>query len=404
MSRLVKVSYFKRMLIQSKIGIVYFDTNKNTYLSYKKYITSVFKVKSIIKRTEEDKMNKEYAPVIIPTMNRINHLRKCINSLMSSPLAVETDIYISVDYPPEEKYIEGYQEVKHYVTEELKQGFKNIFFYIQTENLGPEKNYIFLREKSMQSSKNVYIFTEDDNIFSPAFLGYINWALNEYENDDRVLRVCGYSPLRKYSGENGDAFFLDHGCAWGVGVWRNKENVFEDWLSRKVFLALLKDKSKCDLLYERSYKKYWSLVEACLSLPYDKKDVFASQCSNNIRHIDYTLGLYMTVMGKYSLFPVRTLVCNNGYDGTGVNCGKDEKISINNDLYAERNYKIEKIISLQKSDISSIFDDKDNIYRAKRAKEYKYIANILGINAARLYRKIVLYIEYKKYILRYKTK
>lgn len=63
----------------------------------------------------ERKRQMVYAPVIIPTCNRIEHLKKCINSLASNEFAKFTEIYISVDFPPSEKYEKGYNEVINYL-------------------------------------------------------------------------------------------------------------------------------------------------------------------------------------------------------------------------------------------------------------------------------------------------
>ena len=49
--------------------------------------------------------NKVYAPVCIPTCNRYNKLKKCIESLIANKEAKKTELYISVDYPPEERFL-----------------------------------------------------------------------------------------------------------------------------------------------------------------------------------------------------------------------------------------------------------------------------------------------------------
>lgn len=339
------------------------------------------------------------APIIIPTLNRIEHLKRCIDSLKENPLALETDLYISVDYPPEEKYFEGYQLVKKYVTEELKGGFRNIFYYIQSENLGPEMNFLFLKEKSIMSSNKAYIFTEDDNVFSPAFLDYINKSLIKYEKNEKIYRICGYSPLDTINDVQGDAFLLDYGCAWGIGVWREKEDIFEKWLTRDNFILLLKDNDICESLYQRSYKKYWNLVETCLASPNENNNVFNSQIDNNIRNIDYTVGLYLTIKGFYALFPRISLVKNEGFDGTGVNCGAGDFVDKDYVLYDRNSYNISEFLCLQESEEKEIFKDSENYLRAKKARIFRRIFMIFGIGIARKAKEICLYLEYKFYIV-----
>ena len=88
-----------------------------------------------------------YAPIIVVTLNRNEHLKRCIHSLAMNTGAENTDIYISVDFPPAEKYIDGYRRVKEYLssTTDLKK-FKNAYIFYQEKNLGPGKNIRFLKE------------------------------------------------------------------------------------------------------------------------------------------------------------------------------------------------------------------------------------------------------------------
>ena len=59
--------------------------------------------------------NRICAPIIIPTLNRHEHLKKCIESLQKNKLAKQTELFISVDFPPNEKYKVGYEKVVEYL-------------------------------------------------------------------------------------------------------------------------------------------------------------------------------------------------------------------------------------------------------------------------------------------------
>ena len=52
----------------------------------------------------------KYAPVIIPTMNRYNHFYACLESLERCTGSEHTDVYVALDYPPSEKYVDGWKE------------------------------------------------------------------------------------------------------------------------------------------------------------------------------------------------------------------------------------------------------------------------------------------------------
>ena len=51
-----------------------------------------------------------FAPVIIPTLNRYEHFRKCLESLEACTGAEKTDVYVALDFPPSEKYVEGWKK------------------------------------------------------------------------------------------------------------------------------------------------------------------------------------------------------------------------------------------------------------------------------------------------------
>ena len=52
-----------------------------------------------------------YAPVMIITFNRPQHLKRCIESLQRNEYAKYTELYISVDYPRTEDCKEDWQKV-----------------------------------------------------------------------------------------------------------------------------------------------------------------------------------------------------------------------------------------------------------------------------------------------------
>ena len=62
-----------------------------------------------------------YAPVVIPTLNRYEHLKQCLESLEKCTGAEYTDVYIGVDYPPNDRYVEGWKKVDAYLQEKKQQ-------------------------------------------------------------------------------------------------------------------------------------------------------------------------------------------------------------------------------------------------------------------------------------------
>ena len=55
-----------------------------------------------------------YAPVLIPTLCRYEHFKRCIESLSACTGAEHTDVYIGLDYPAKESHRAGYEQIKNF--------------------------------------------------------------------------------------------------------------------------------------------------------------------------------------------------------------------------------------------------------------------------------------------------
>lgn len=58
---------------------------------------------------------KNYAPVIIPTLCRDVHFKRCLESLEKCTAAEYTDVYVGLDYPAIEKHVEGWKKIDGYL-------------------------------------------------------------------------------------------------------------------------------------------------------------------------------------------------------------------------------------------------------------------------------------------------
>ena len=78
------------------------------------------------------------APVLIPTLCRFQHFKDCIESLKQNSLALQTDLYIALDYPFHESHHAGYAQIAEYL--ERLEGFKKIVILKRPENFGTKRN------------------------------------------------------------------------------------------------------------------------------------------------------------------------------------------------------------------------------------------------------------------------
>jgi hypothetical protein len=252
-----------------------------------------------------------YAPVIIPTLNRYEHFKRCLESLEKCTGAEKTDVYVALDYPPSNKYVNGWQLVDAYLKSKADNNrFKNLFVIRRERNYGIGKkdgNYESLLEEIKKVSDR-YIFSEDDNEFSPNFLEYINWGLSEFENDEKVLAVCGFKRIDCTSFNNNVYKYKSYN-AWGAGFWfRSKEKLDKYW-----DLDVIKDILNSTSIFKAFTKKAY-ILSCLVSMLNSQKilaDVIPSLLSENER---------------WCIFPTISKIRNHGHDGSGLHGGTHKQL------------------------------------------------------------------------------
>lgn len=322
-----------------------------------------------------------YAPILIPTLNRYEHLRRCIDSLKKNTHADETELYISLDYPPASKYVDGYQRVRTYLETELTDGFKKINIFYQTKNLGIFDNDDFLYQEAYKKYDR-FIYTEDDNEFSPNFLEYVNKGLDLFEGNDDIFAICGYRDERPWVCCEANVMKLGMLHAWGFGTWKSKIERCRGWLSREHLKMLVYDNDFCKNLYQTRYKLYYILIEALFA---GNNSLYADT-DGKIRFMDYTAGLYMVYTGMYSVMPCISMVRNWGFDGSGVNCIETDEFKhlssqpIDNATSFE--YKIPEVFDVSDDNLR-LFKEESFEKPAQKAKFYRMLICMVGLPFAR---------------------
>jgi len=314
----------------------------------------------------------QFAPVLIPTLNRYEHLRRCVESLSRCTHADKTDLYIALDYPANDSHWEGYNKIKDYLNE--ISGFKSVNIIIRDKNFGATQNFTDAREQIFQKYDRI-IFSEDDNEFSPNFLDYINKGLDKFENDENVLAVCGYQfPLLKSRivANYNNYYYYRSFSAWGVGIWKSKWRVFQ--FSPVILEKSLKNWKNALNLYKRNPGSLLTI----LNFIKNKKDLYG----------DMAIGFYMSLNTQcHCIFPVISKVRNYGHDGSGIHCGvitNDFFISQEIDTKTEFEYsffdtEFDKII---KKEVFKYFDIRN---RRKILIFYKYLIFLIKHKLLRIF-------------------
>lgn len=256
----------------------------------------------------------KYSPVIIPTCNRVNHLEDCLKSLSQNYGAENTDIYISVDFPPDDRYVDGWNKVKDYLANSLDSySFASINIKIQGENLGPCENTIYL-VNWVKEKHDRYILTEDDNVFSKHYLKFVNQALEMIENEDQIVAVCPYQSNKNVK-NSAQIYTLRYFSSWGSAFLVNDKEKLNSWITNDNILDFAVSIKKMYKFW-KYYRGYFNtLVDGFL---YNHvKNFFVED--NRVAVIDVTINMYLCNFDYRSLFPNINYVKNNGGDGSGIN-------------------------------------------------------------------------------------
>lgn len=253
----------------------------------------------------------QFAPVLIPTLNRYEHFRRCVESLSKCTHADKTDLYIALDYPANDTHWDGYNKIKEYLSE--VSGFKSVNIIQRDKNYGSIQNSRNAKEQIFQTFDRI-IISEDDDEFSPNFLDYINKGLDKFEDDPRVLAICGYIyPFKKPVNSTYKYFYGKAFSAWGYGLWKNKPRHSEAYTPSEL-INFLKTKTI------RKKIKYYDERKLYLIKDYLRYNIEPSG--------DRSVVINILVNDKYCIFPTISKVRNWGHDGTGIHCGE-----MNNDIF-----------------------------------------------------------------------
>lgn len=255
-----------------------------------------------------------YYPVVIPTLCRYEHFRKCVESLSRNIGADKTDLIIGLDYPPHKRYFEGYNKIKEFI--KTINGFQNVIILDTEKNLGSIENTKRLIEY-VSTYSDAYIYSEDDNEFSPFFLEYVNKGLETYRDDESILAVCGYSYPVNWNTEMDCVLQNQYFSAWGYGMWLKKRRDLQQNLNKKLILEEFNRAGA----YKKWNKRRWNFINS-LGLIFNEE----------IRMFDISYSFYMAAKDISILMPRRSLVINNGWDGTGehyvrtkIDFGKEQR-------------------------------------------------------------------------------
>ena len=258
------------------------------------------------------------APIVVFTYNRPEHTLRTLNALLINPLANESDIIIYSDSARTANHNKAVDEVRSYLSDLT--GFRSIKVIHRYENFGLAESIIQGVTEVLQRSEKVIVL-EDDMVVSPYFLEYMNEALEQFVDDDRVISVHGY--VYPVEIELPEAFFLTGADCWGWATWRRGWALFN---SEGQYL--LDELVRRHLIQEFDYNGAYPFLSMLKAQIKGANDSWA---------IRWHASAFLA--GKLTLYPGRSLVHNIGTDSSGTHCEDSDsmdaklsetKINLNN--------------------------------------------------------------------------
>ncbi len=245
----------------------------------------------------------EYAPIIVPVYDRLEHLKGCIESLKKNKEAAESVLYVVSDAAYKKEHEERIQEVRRYISS--IDGFKEVRPLFREKNLGAHLS-IGLAMKDALQTYGSFIFLEDDIVVSDSFLRYMNEGLSYYSEQKNIFAICGFkAPFEMPKDYTEDVYFYPCNSPWGFATWKDRwEAVNHDYFDRYSYLK--KDRKK--------YKEF-------LSIGFYIKGILRADSRKEIVAGDLRVYYHMFQHGMCSVFPVKSKTQNRGFDGSGEHCG-----------------------------------------------------------------------------------
>lgn len=251
-----------------------------------------------------------YAPILLFVYNRPEHLRRSIAALQQNTLAPESRLIIYSDAPRNEQDKPAVAAVRTYI--HTLTGFKHISIVERETNRGLARNIIDGVTAQVTRYGRVIVL-EDDLITAPYFLQFMNDALETYKDEPGVGHIQGCDFTQDATLP--DTFLIKWTGSWGWGTWERAWKYFN--ADGK---ALLDELKRRHLTYTFDFNGKYG---------YTRMLRRQTEGKNNSWAIRWNASLFLNDM--LSLNAGKSLVANEGFDGSGTNCG-------GGGLYATRLY------------------------------------------------------------------
>lgn len=245
-------------------------------------------------------MSKDLAPVILFTYNRPGHAKQVIDSLLTNPEVISTDLIVYLDGPKTPTDSANGKAIRALIGS--LSGFRSVTLHESQSNLGLSRSLIRGITSELRVHESVIVL-EDDILVAPTFLNYMNEGLSTYASSPEVASIHAHVyPLKA---ELPETFFIPGADCWGWATWRRAWNCFDPDGAK-----LLAELHRRNLIYEFDFAGCASFSEMLERQINGKNDSWAVRW-----HASAVLNEMIT------LYPSQTQALNIGQDGSGSHGG-----------------------------------------------------------------------------------
>lgn len=249
------------------------------------------------------------APILLFVYNRPEHVKRTLAALEQNILAKESELFIYSDAARSPQDKASVAEVRKIIRTALP-FFKQVNIIERETNWGLARSIIDGVTTQINRYERVIVL-EDDLIVAPYFLKFMNDALDTYQHEEKVghIQACDFTQDASLP----DTFLIKWTGSWGWATWKRAWKYFNP--DGK---ALLEELQRRKLTYTFDFNGKYGYTRML------RRQI---EGKNNSWAIRWNASLFLNDI--LSLNVGKSLVQNEGFDGSGTNCG-------GGNLYASR--------------------------------------------------------------------
>ena len=241
------------------------------------------------------------APILLFVYNRPEHVKRTLAALEQNILAKESELFIYSDAARSPQDEASVTEVRKIIRTTLP-FFKQVNIIERETNWGLARSIIDGVTTQINRYERVIVL-EDDLIVAPYFLKFMNDALDTYQHEEKVghIQACDFTQDASLP----DTFLIKWTGSWGWATWKRAWKYFNP--DGK---ALLEELQRRKLTYTFDFNGKYG---------YTRMLRRQTEGKNNSWAIRWNASLFLNDI--LSLNVGKSLVQNEGFDGSGTNCG-----------------------------------------------------------------------------------